>query len=236
MGSPIVDRPKMLGHLYFNNIPLEIYGNQWRWYPRQETQRPIVKQNGISLPFLKINEKSAHDTRYYFLPRIKAEGYSFLYGLGLKLQQQWFPKPINVEEFYAHIPTWVINGEYKEEDFVKLVRSAAINIGFTHMHKRRGPHATLKQIRMRDIEIPMTGSFLLTEECNETAEYFVAGKHLDTFTNENDMLEKVRYYLSHPDERNEIAAAGRNYALANHTWAHRFKLLLGHLGISVNNS
>jgi hypothetical protein len=227
LGSPIVDRPKLLGHLYTNGIPVEIYGNHWNWYPRQPTPRSEgiqVKQNGFRVPGL--SEKSLHDTTYYFAPRLKAEGYSFLYGLWQKLKKQWFPEKLDVEAFYAHLPTWVIHGEYAEDDFVRLVRTTAINVGFTHLHVRKGPHTHQKQIRLRDVEIPMTGGFLLAEACDETELYFTPGKHLDTFRDENELLEKSRWYLDHPAERVRIAEAGRVHALSHHTWKHRFGQLL----------
>jgi hypothetical protein len=228
LGSPIVDRPKMLAHLYFNEVPVEIYGNHWNWYPRTPLPEAEIRalRNGFRLPGIKIGEKGWHDNRHYFFPRLRGEGYSFVYGLGLKLQQQWFPQPVYAEAFYHHLPPAIIKGEYDETDFVKLVRTAAINLGFTHLHKRQGPHRHQKQIRLRDVEIPMTGGFLLTEACSETENYYQPGKHLDTFTGEDDLLEKARWYLAHPSERERIARDGRAYGLAHHTWKHRFHALL----------
>jgi spore maturation protein CgeB len=78
----------------------------------------------------------------------------------------------------------------------------------------------------------MTGGFLLTEACSETENYFVPGKHLDTYREEGELLEKARWYLGHPAERKAMAEAGRAHALANHTWKHRFQQLLQVLGIS----
>lgn len=234
LGSPIVDRPKILAHLHFNGIPLEIYGNHWDWYPREPTPRPEgiqIRKNGFQLPKIGIDEKGSHDTRHYFMARLKAEGIAFLYTLGLKLNEKLFPEVPIGELMYAHIPTWVIRGQYAEDNFAKLVLSCSINVGFTHMQKRQGPHKHLKQIRLRDVEIPMTGGFLLAEACSETQNYFVPGRHLDTWESEDDLLEKVRWYLDHPDECRKIAAEGRRYALEHHTWSHRFSEIKNQLGI-----
>lgn len=236
LGSPIVDRPKILGYLHRHNIPVEIYGNHWDWFkrPKYEVEQPLrVRQNGFRLPDVLFGAKGMHDAQHYFLPRLQAEGYSFIYGLGLKYKEKFFPKKFDVESFYGHIPPSCIRGAYEETDFVTLVQTAAIQIGFTHLHVRRGPHINQKQIRMRDVEVPMTGGFLLTEACDETGDYFTPGKHLEIFHKENDLLEKVKWYLDHPEERSAIAKAGRSHALAHHTWGHRFQQLCNYFSLTL---
>lgn len=236
LGSPIVDRPKILGYLHKHQIPLEIYGNHWDWFKRplySSDNSVRVQMNGFKLPGIFFGAKGLHDTRYYLFPRLAAEGKSFLYTLFLKYKTKFFPDQFDVEAFYGHISPECIKGAYAETDFVQLVRTAAIQIGFSHLHVRKGPHTHQKQIRMRDVEVPMTGGFLLTEACSETNWYFTPGKHLDTYEHEADLLEKVRWYLEHPAEREAIAIAGRVHALAHHTWAHRFRQICDHFSIKI---
>jgi len=52
-------------------------------------------------------------------------------------------------------------------------------------------------------------------------EWFRDGEHLVTYSDLDDLRQKVRYYLDHPDERQQIAAAGRQHALRHHTYEQR---------------
>ena len=79
-------------------------------------------------------------------------------------------------------------------------------------------------------------AFLLTERL-PPGHPFAAGKDLVEFGGPDDLLEKCRYYLEHPAEREAIAAQGRASALAGYTTTHlaqlfidRFQTLLGSRG------
>jgi len=55
---------------------------------------------------------------------------------------------------------------------------------------------------------------------------FQDGIHLVTYADDNELCERMEYYLSHDEERERIAAAGRQCVLAQHTYAHRVQALL----------
>lgn len=75
-------------------------------------------------------------------------------------------------------------------------------------------HITMRAIEsgipLRVMDVLACGGFLLTNYQSEIAEYFDDGKELVVYFNQEDMLEKVEYYLDHEKERLEIAANGRN--------------------------
>ncbi|MEL6307497.1 MAG: glycosyltransferase [Chloroflexota bacterium] len=82
---------------------------------------------------------------------------------------------------------------------------------------------------MRLFETAGVGTFQIVDERPGIADWFTEGEHLVTFQDEKDLRDKVAYYLAHPDERERIAEAGRQHALAHHTYAHRLSALMGHL-------
>jgi spore maturation protein CgeB len=43
------------------------------------------------------------------------------------------------------------------------------------------------------------------------------------------MLDKIRYYLAHESERQQIAEAARKRVLREHTWGQRITLMTQHL-------
>lgn len=53
------------------------------------------------------------------------------------------------------------------------------------------------------------GGFYLCKKTAGIEHDFTPGVHLDTFETEEEMIEKIVYYLNHPEEREKIAKAGQ---------------------------
>jgi spore maturation protein CgeB len=79
---------------------------------------------------------------------------------------------------------------------------------------------------MRHFEITAAGGFMMCYDQAELAEHFEVGKECVVFQSETDLLEKIRYYLDHPDERLAIALAGQKRTLSSHLYRHRLQALL----------
>lgn len=64
-------------------------------------------------------------------------------------------------------------------------------------------------IPLRVLDIMACGGFVLSNWQPEIAEYFEEGVEIVTFCSMEECMDKVHYYLSHEEERRQIAAAGR---------------------------
>lgn len=63
-----------------------------------------------------------------------------------------------------------------------------------------------------------TDSFLLSEYCPDLEVFFERGVHLDWFSETEEMLDKVRYYLKYEESRKRIAATGCQLAHEKYSW------------------
>lgn len=78
----------------------------------------------------------------------------------------------------------------------------------------------------RVYDVLAAGGFLLTEYRPAIEEEFEIGRHLDCFCNEAELVEKVEYYLSHPEQREQIAREGQSFVLRHATYRHRVEEIL----------
>lgn len=75
----------------------------------------------------------------------------------------------------------------------------------------------IKQIKGRIVEIAMSGGFVLTDYAPYLENYFEIGKEVVCFSDAEDAKQKVKYYLSHDDEREQIAKASYERVLRCYT-------------------
>lgn len=79
----------------------------------------------------------------------------------------------------------------------------------------------------RSTEIPACGAFMMAEFSDEHAALFVEDKEAVYFRSRSELLEKIKFYISHDEERLKIAAAGRQRCLADdYSQKGRMKFML----------
>jgi glycosyltransferase involved in cell wall biosynthesis len=91
-------------------------------------------------------------------------------------------------------------------------------------------------LKMRDFDGPMSGSCYVTHDNPDLRLVYKVGEEIVTYRSVSECVDKVRWYLSHEDERELVARAGRARALADHTWEKRFKGLFDVLRTGLNSS
>lgn len=107
--------------------------------------------------------------------------------------------------------------------FTKGINAARINLGFLRKINR-------DLQTDRSIEIPASGGFMLAERSAEHERLFKDGKEAVFFEGNAELLDKIRYYLAHEDERAAIARAGLGRS-RNDGYSHkdRMKMMLNGL-------
>jgi spore maturation protein CgeB len=77
----------------------------------------------------------------------------------------------------------------------------------------------------------MCGGFYLTQPHPDLAEFYEFGREIETYQTPEQMLEKIRYYLARPEERNAVRRQGLARSLREHTWKARFLTAFDAMGI-----
>jgi spore maturation protein CgeB len=121
----------------------------------------------------------------------------------------------------GHHPNLIIeNRPIFGEDYAKGLCATRINLCFLRKINR-------DLQTDRSIEIPACGAFMLAERTDEHLRLFEEGKEAAYFSSNEELLEKVRYYLGHEEERRTIAAAGRQRCLdSGYSHHERLKYML----------
>jgi spore maturation protein CgeB len=80
---------------------------------------------------------------------------------------------------------------------------------------------------MRTFEAPACGAFMLAERTPDHEEMFDENKESAFFTSPEEMVDKIRYYVAHPDLRRKIAEAGyKRITASGNTYGDRIEMLL----------
>lgn len=83
------------------------------------------------------------------------------------------------------------------------------------------------EVNMRVFEGMASGSLLVTEKVDNGQKLlFEDGVHLVEYSGDEEMIDKIRHYLEHEDERSEIAHAGQMLVLREHTYSRRCEEIL----------
>ena len=79
---------------------------------------------------------------------------------------------------------------------------------------------------MRLYEATGCGALLITDDKDNLAELFVPDREVVSYRSPDEAVEKIRYYLAHPDEAANIAGAGQARTLSEHTYRQRMEELV----------
>lgn len=101
----------------------------------------------------------------------------------------------------------------------KIFHLSKINLNFTSKPIRTG-------LPLRIWDILGAGGFVLTNFQTEIPEYFEIGRDLETYASEEELIQKIGYYLEHEEERKEIARNGYLKAKEQYSLEMRIKQML----------
>ena len=137
-------------------------------------------------------------------------------------------------------------GRLDHEQMVRVFSSSRINLNLSNSsdpdRRLRGRVYRLvkgiredgqrrSQIKGRTFEVPGSGGFLLTDTVPHLEDYLEPDREVGVFDSTDGLVERIGYWLEHPDERQAVADAGYRRVLAEHTYDHRFEQIFAAAGL-----
>ena len=124
----------------------------------------------------------------------------------------------------------------RKEIILKLQKEFNMFVGQRYLHDMALTYSQSKMVfnkslqgdlNMRVFEALSCGCLLLTDRINNgLEELFTDKEHLVIYNDYEDLRNKARDYLAHPEERNAIAHKGQEEIWKKHTYLHRARYLV----------
>lgn len=129
-----------------------------------------------------------------------------------------------IDQMNIAFKKWGHRGRPKiyNEEHNKMVALSKINFACSN-HPENGNY-----VSVRDYKIMGAGGFLLERNRKRLYKIFPSNI-LDAYSTPIELVERIRYWLLHDEERQEIAERGYKWVHANATYTHRIKLALDYM-------
>lgn len=137
-------------------------------------------------------------------------------------------------------------GRLSTRRMIRIINQSKINLGFNTSSARLTLGTRLPwwfypkmachssdQVNARNFEVPGGGGFLLTSWVKGLDEFYRLNKEIAVYENFEELVEKIRYYLKHEEEREAIALAGYKRTLKDHTYEKRFQKIFRKMGLKL---
>ncbi len=181
----------------------------------------VLQQFKEKVPFYHFPEKASHNDRaamahLYLGNKVTEQERLRL----LKRVSEAYSLDLYTASDFSPLPRANYRGLAKSTtEMPKIFHLSKINLNFTSKPIRTG-------LPLRLWDILGAGGFVLTNFQSEIPEYFEVGKDLDIYASEEELMEKIRYYLEHEKERQAIAESGYRKAKEQYSLELRVKQIL----------
>ncbi|MDD6194187.1 MAG: glycosyltransferase [Lachnospiraceae bacterium] len=200
---------------------------------------PALKLYGInfiepSLTTQVIHDIKSHAPNFYHLPDAVEEMDAYVVAhqyVGNYITEAERIQTLNLlaSKFDVHLYTRsdtssltnvkIHNGVDSLSTMPKILHLSKINLNMTSK-------PIISGLPLRIFDIMGCGGFVMSNYQYEIPEYFEIGIDLETYGSMEELVDKCSYYLSHEEQRKQIALNGHEKVCANHTYYHRIAKML----------
>lgn len=138
-------------------------------------------------------------------------------------------------------------GEIDQEGMVRLFNESCINLNLSNsapwdvrylvsspraLINRLRSKKNIEQMKARIFEVNGCGAFQLSYYVEGLANCYDIDREIGVYADADDLIEKVKFYLTHDELRESIAASGYEHTLNEHTFANRFAKVFQRMGLT----
>lgn len=225
VGQRYADRDRWMAALLRAEVPVDIYGPNWARTPLP----PAVEATPVnSSDKHAVASGSLASYRQQVLRNLRLQGP--IGGAIRTLRQIAYRRQTRkLEPLFAPYA----KGGIPFTQIAPTFSAYEVVLNFSNVWADGRPGSPLiPHVRLRDFEAPMCKTCYITGFTEELTEFYEPGKEVDTYTTSSELVDKVRYYLNHPDAAQKLRQAGYQRALRDHTWKNRFMELFGKIGVA----
>jgi hypothetical protein len=152
--------------------------------------------------------------------RIKTLNFLLTKGVNIKIWT-WFLSNEYIKK-YPLLNTHVVGSAYGKE-MVKIISQSKIVL---NIHGSSVPYGG----NMRLFEIPAAKSLQIADKCPQ--DWFKDGDEIVLYKNNQDLLQKINYFINNDSERERIAKNGYEKLVRKHQYKHRVKKIFESISIT----
>jgi len=209
-------------------------------YQREQKYRELGLRNAIYFPF------GCNEHIYQNLNTPKLYDVSFVGGW--HPWRQWVVNRISKAGFSIEVRGFGWSaGEITQEGMVQLFNQSRVNLNLSNSaswdirYLASSPRAvlnrirtqkTIEQLKARMFEINGCGGFQLSYFVEGLASCYQIEREIAVYTDVDDLIQKIDFYLAQEGQRESIARAGHLRTLQDHTFASRFNMVFDRMGLS----
>jgi hypothetical protein len=224
VGLRYADRDRLAAALIKSGVSLALYGSGWG----DDSPVMVTAGEGDTTAYLGRVCPRPGSTRSYLqaaIGAIQTQGV----GRGLRrLIQQWRYRSAT----RRLTPAIRIAAKGRADNVAETFAVYDLVLNFSNVWADGRPGSNLiPHVRLRDFEGPMCRTCYLTGYSDEIQEFYETGKEIDTYRTAEELVDKAKFYLGHPEAAERLREAGYRRALRDHTWKRRFDDLFHKIGL-----
>jgi spore maturation protein CgeB len=119
-------------------------------------------------------------------------------------------------------------GAVSLEQMQRIIRESfiSLNFGDSGLVLQGTTIGRSRQLKARIFEVSGAGGFVMTEQAENLENFYVPGREIVVFDGVDELVDRIKYFLEHPKERDAIAWAGYRRTQDEHIYDERFGHLL----------
>ena len=206
IGSPYGTRIHKINKLLTSDIKCNIYSSKITSESTTINDQKIVRKS----LFVKLSEMD------YKLLRFPIGRKILLSKLKVKFSSQ--PRTLTSSPYLKIFPS------VSFDEMNSLYSNFALSLGITELWDTYILKHPIHKLHMRTFEIPMCGGLQFAPYIEELSDYFTDGKEIVLYKDEEEYIDKAKYYLKDDmnDLRLKMKMSARERAEKEHTWLNRF--------------